>query len=907
MTDLINEYVGETTWRMKSNANAGKSLSGLQSHISGTVMAKDGIKRLGVIGKKHIDGDYYLHDLSGGIYAPYCVSGETSIQTIDGSKRANLVDVGDVLIGYNEEKKRFEHTTVNKVMNREVDELYELCVERDDNQNIKLKITGNHRVLTNEGWKTVEDLIIDDEILYLTQNRRKKAKQNKDKQTLEELHEISINAGLKGWENSNLKQEHSEFTKKQWEDEEYRNKNLNTRFENGMYQSISENMKINNPMKKQDVVDKQKKSLKEWRINNPDYQNGVNNPNWQDGKSFEQYPKEFKLIKPMVRKRDNFTCQNCGIKESDYKELLSVHHIDHDKQNNNLYNLISLCRNCHGIENYKVQNGAKVISKTLIKAKYTKGRQYKHTVYNFECYPHENYLANSLIVHNCSGNDLLGLLQKGLINVGNVAAKPPKHFSTAIDQMTNFTFLMTGEFQGAQAWINPDILLAPYIHKDKLTYDDVKQELQQFIWNLSFSLRPGFQSVFSNLTFGLRPSKYYENLPVNIGGELLGNTTYSDYQDEIDLFNQAFIDTMIEGPGEGKMFTFPLPTYNITKDFDWNSEISNSIFELAAKWGSPYFSNYLGTDLSEDDNLSMCCRLRLNMKEVQKVSGGIWNIGSNTGSLAVFTINLPRIGYISNGNEKKFYRILDQMLNHGKKYLLKKKEFIREGVNKGLFPMISEYIGNKLFKTYFLTIGINGMNECSMNFCEQDIIENVKWCNEVSKYIKNKVYQFQVESGHLFNYEATPGEGASYSLAKTDVEKYPDIFTQGSRDSVYYTGSTLIPMNYDIDLVKALDHQNLLQSNYTGGTVFHVDIGELGNRDSIKEIVKKTCENTQLPYITWSPSYSICPDHGRTAGKGCCDKSETYTRVVGYLRPVQKFNKGKKLEFDEKIFMNLKA
>ena len=511
-------------------------------------------------------------------------------------------------------------------------------------------------------------------------------------------------------------------------------------------------------------------------------------------------------------------------------------------------------------------------------------------------------LSGGIYAPYCSGNDLLGLLHKGLINVGSVAAKPPKHFTTAIDQMTNFTFLMTGEFQGAQAWINPDILLAPYIHQDKLTYDEVKQELQQFIWNLSFSLRPGFQSVFSNLTFGLRPSKYYENLTPMIGGESLVDTTYSDYQDEIDLFNKAFLDIMIEGPGDGKMFTFPLPTYNITKDFNWNGEVETKIFDLAAKWGSPYFSNYIGTDLSEDDSLSMCCRLKIDTSEIQKVTGGIWNLGNNTGSLAVFTINLPRIGYISNGNEKKFYRILDQMLNDGKKYLLQKKEYIKQGMDYGLFPMISEYIGQKLFQNYFLTIGINGMNECSMNFCEQDIIENVKWCNEVSKYIKNKVHQFQVETGHLFNYEATPAEGASYSFAKTDVEKYPDIFTQGKDDQVYYTGSTLIPMNYDIDLVTALEHQNLLQQNYTGGTVFHIDIGELGNTNSIKELIKKTCENTQLPYVTWSPSYSICNTHGRTAGKGCCDESEVYSRVVGYIRPTKKWNKGKKQEFDDKVF-----
>ncbi|MBU0777713.1 ribonucleoside triphosphate reductase [Patescibacteria group bacterium] len=537
-----------------------------------------------------------------------------------------------------------------------------------------------------------------------------------------------------------------------------------------------------------------------------------------------------------------------------------------------------------------------ILAKDAIKKFGVIGKRHVDGMY----YVHD--LSGGVYSPYCSGNDLLNLLQKGLINTGGVSAKPAKHFSTALDQVSNFIYLMTGEFQGAQAFSNIDILLAPYVCNDKLNYEQVKQEIQQLVWNLSFNTRPGFQSPFTNLTFGLRPSNYYKNLTPSIGNKILYDSTYDDYQDEIDLINEAFLDIMIDGPGDNKPFTFPLPTYNITKDFDWNSDISNKIFECASKWGLPYFSNYVNTDLSEEDSLSMCCRLKLDTSQIQKVTGGIWNFGSNTGSLAVFTLNMSRIGYLSNGNDKKFFKILDNNLEDGKKYLLMKKEYIKKGVKLGLYPMISEYVGSKLFQTYFLTIGINGLNECSMNFCEQNILENMKWCDMVLKHIKSRVLNFQIETGHLFNFEATPAESASYSLAKIDKEKFNDIYTQGIDNEVYYTGSSLIPSNMDINILDALEHQDILQSNYTGGTIFHIDLGEFGSSGAVKELIKNVCKNTSLPYITWSPSYSICPIHGKTGGKGCCDKAEVYSRVVGYIRPVFKWNMGKRAEFKNKKF-----
>ena len=845
---------------------------------------------------------------------------------------------------------------------------------------------------------------------------------------------------------------------------------------------------------------------------------------------------------------------------------------------------------------------------------------------------HLHNLENGKFGRYCNGNDLLTLLQKGLINVGGITAKPAKHFSSLCDQIVNYTYLMTGEFAGAQAWRDIDILSAPFIYNDDLNYNKVKQEIQQLIWNLSFNLRPGYQSPFVNFTLGLRPSKYYKDMKAVVGGGIQKDY-YSDFQDEIDLFNDAFLDIMIEGPGDGKPFTFPLPTYNITKDFNWDSEVNKKIFELASKWGTPYFANYVNSTMSEDDALSMCplagnekvliqsnrykrfeystianlddgciysiysdgkfvrgkfnkyinqdmlkitlnnnhtvemstkhlnfikrnktsneetlraeklttdmylpyslnvfegeggnrdfgyligayagdgsfdadttiifslsqegiknkkvvseliriskqhfganselfpsedtklltlkiyskaivgmckefvldkqrnkcyspkvfemskefregvieghldtdggnrhriytssikmveslnmlaatlgtttsiykdsrkgrlgiepnyavliyqlnrdsygdvwfkennklwvkiksiksttkstaycfevmnnepiftigttgilthnCRLRLNLKEVQKVSGGIWNFGANTGSLAVFTINMSRIGYMTNGNDEKFYKILDSLLEDGKNYLIAKKECIFKSSKLGLFPMTNVYIGDKLLKTYFLTIGINGLNECSINFCDKNILENVDWCEKVLAHISQKVLEFQQETGQLFNFEATPGEGCSYTLAKLDVDKFPGIFTQGTEKVPFYTGSSLIPANIEMLPETAMKHQEKLQRHYTGGTVFHIDEGRIDySPKAVECYIRRTCKNYTLPYITWSPTYTICPTHGKSGGKyACCDKAEIYSRVVGYYRPVERWNAGKKEEFNGKKFL----
>jgi len=521
---------------------------------------------------------------------------------------------------------------------------------------------------------------------------------------------------------------------------------------------------------------------------------------------------------------------------------------------------------------------------------------------------HLHNLEGGIYGRYCSGNSLMELLQKGLYNPTGVSAKPAQHLSTAIDHLINMTYLLTGEWQGAQAWSHIDVLLAPYIRKDQLSYGEVKQEMQKLIWAFSFPLRPNFQSPFSNLTFGLRPNKYFETLTPFAGDEIYKDMQYKDYQREIDMINRAFLDTMIDG-ANGTPFSFPLPTYNITPDFKWKNlnnpeSVEYKIFELAAKWGTPYFSNYISTNISEEDMLSLCCRLRLDTTQIQKVSGGIWNFGNNTGSLAVATINMSRLGYLSNGNEKKFYRLLDQQLKDVKNYLLLKKQYVKEGKDLGLFPMTNYYVGDKILKTYFLTVGLNGLNECSMNFSDLNILQNENWCNEVLKYMSDAVLEMQVSSGELFNFEAVPGEGNSYSLAKIDREKFDDIFTQGTTEAPYYSGNSMIPMNMDICAETALKHQARLQQNYTGGSIFHIDEGLEYSPIAVANYIKRVCKDYPLPYVTWSPTFTNCEEHGKSFGKDiCCDKGTNYTRVVGYYRPVNRLNIGKKQEFDEKRFL----
>lgn len=522
----------------------------------------------------------------------------------------------------------------------------------------------------------------------------------------------------------------------------------------------------------------------------------------------------------------------------------------------------------------------------------------------------------SLLSVYCCGWDLKDLLISGFTGVeGKVQSKPPKHFRSALGQIVNFFYTLQGEAAGAQAFSNFDTYLAPFIYYDKLSYKEVKQSLQEFIFNINVPTRVGFQTPFTNITMDLVVPDILANEPVIIGGKPM-NRSYKEFQKEMDMLNMAFAEVMMEGDANGRIFTFPIPTYNITKDFDWESPVIDKIMEMTAKYGLPYFSNFVNSDLNPEDARSMCCRLRLDNRELRKRGGGLFGANPLTGSIGVVTINMPRIGYLSNSKEEFFERLGKQM-DVARKSLEIKRKVLENMTEMGLYPYSKFYLRDikKRFGSYwqnhFNTIGLIGMNEALLNFMGVGITsdEGKNFAIEVLDFMRHKLEEYQMESNYLYNLEASPAEGASYRLAKKDKELYKDIITEGG-DVPYYTNSTQLPVDFTDDIFTALDLQDELQTKYTGGTVFHGFLGEnISDPDTCKALVKKIAYNYRLPYYTITPTFSICDNHGYISGEHfncpqCGNECEVYSRVVGYYRPLQNWNEGKKKEFaDRKEFV----
>ncbi|ADQ46928.1 anaerobic ribonucleoside-triphosphate reductase [Caldicellulosiruptor kronotskyensis 2002] len=509
----------------------------------------------------------------------------------------------------------------------------------------------------------------------------------------------------------------------------------------------------------------------------------------------------------------------------------------------------------------------------------------------------------------CCGWDLRDLLLNGFTGVeGKVASKPAKHFRSALGQIVNFFYTLQGEAAGAQAFSNFDTYLAPFIYYDKLTYSDVKQALQEFVFNTNVPTRVGFQSPFTNITLDLVPPSTLKDEPVIIGGQIM-DRTYKEFQREMDMFNMAFAEVMMEGDAKGRIFSFPIPTYNITKDFDWDSPVVNKIMEMTAKYGLPYFSNFINSDMKPEDARSMCCRLRLDNRELRKRGGGLFGANPLTGSIGVVTINLPRIGYLSKSEDEYFER-LARLMDIAKTSLEIKREVLEDLTKKGLYPYSRFYLRDiyarfgEYWKNHFNTIGIVGMHESLLNFMGVgiDTKEGREFAIKVLDFMRERIIKYQEETGILYNLEATPAEGTSYRLARKDKQMFPDIITSG-KDEPFYTNSTQLPVDYTDDIFTALDHQEELQIRYTGGTVLHGFVGEkIDDIEVCKEIVKKIAYNYRIPYYTITPTFSVCPDHGYVAGEyfscpTCGKECEVYSRVVGYYRPVQCWNKGKQEEF----------
>jgi len=521
----------------------------------------------------------------------------------------------------------------------------------------------------------------------------------------------------------------------------------------------------------------------------------------------------------------------------------------------------------------------------------------------------------------CVGWDLRDLLMIGFKGVvGKTQSSPANHLRTALGQIVNFFYTMQGEAAGAQAFSNFDTLLAPFIRYDNLNYNQVKQCFQEFLFNLNVPTRVGFQTPFTNITMDLIVPDFLKDEAVVHGGEIK-NETYSEFQKEMNMLNKAFAEVMSKGDSSGCLFSFPIPTYNITKDFDWNNPDWECIWDMTAKYGIPYFSNFVNSDMKPDDVRSMCCRLRLDKRELAKRGGGLFASNPLTGSVGVVTINLPRLGYEADC-EKSFFERLKKLMEIAKESLEVKRKTIECYTENGLYPYSKFYLRNlhERFKAYwvnhFSTIGINGMNECCMNFLGAPITskEGHAFAEKIMNFMRDVLSEFQEETGNIYNLEATPAESTSFRFALLDTAKHSDIivanhkeFKNGARP--YYTNSTHTPVNFSDDLYEVLEQQDSLQRLYTGGTVFHVFSGE--NRVSAaaaKQMVKKVTSSFTLPYITLSPSFSVCPSDGYLAGEHfkcpkCGSDSEVFSRIVGYMRPVSQWNEGKRAEFkDRKLF-----
>ena len=514
----------------------------------------------------------------------------------------------------------------------------------------------------------------------------------------------------------------------------------------------------------------------------------------------------------------------------------------------------------------------------------------------------------------CAGWSLKQLLQEGFNGVpGAIASNPPRHFSSACGQIVNFLGTLQNEWAGAQAFSSFDTYMAPFIRKDNLDYEQVHQCMQELIYNLNVPSRWGSQCPFTNLTFDWTcPDDLVDEYPL-IGEELM-DFTYGDLAEEMEMINRAFIEVMTAGDADGRVFTFPIPTYNITPDFDWDSPNTERLFAMTAKYGLPYFQNFLNSDLDPHMIRSMCCRLQLDLRELLKRGNGLFGSAEQTGSLGVVTINMARLGYLYKGDLEGLTRQLDHLIDLASQSLEKKREVISWHMDSGLFPYTRRYLGT--LDNHFSTIGVNGMNEMVRNFTEdaEDITGEMghKMCADLLDHIRERMVQLQEETGHLYNLEATPAEGTTYRFAKEDAKRFPGIIQAGTKDAPYYTNSSQLPVGYTQDAFQALEEQVELQGKYTGGTVLHLYMGEaMNSAESCKTLVHRALANFKLPYITITPTFSICPVHGYLSGEHfdcpeCAAEGnheqpcEVWTRVMGYFRPATSFNTGKQSEYAER-------
>ncbi len=611
-----------------------------------------------------------------------------------------------------------------------------------------------------------------------------------------------------------------------------------------------------------------------------------NSPFWKTARAYALYREQHRMHREISQEAGIKSVENY-LGEADWKV----------KENSNM------TRSLQGLNHYLV---SKIISIYWLNQIYPKEIRDAHLSGVFHIHDLD------ILGAYCVGWDLADLLLKGFCGVsGKVESKPAKHFRAALGQVVNFFYTLQGEAAGAQAFSNFDTLLAPFIRYDRLSYKEVKQALQEFIFNVNVPTRVGFQTPFTNITLDLVVPGHLANQPVIIGGQYQ-EATYKEFQGEMNVFNKALLEVYNEGDAKGRVFTFPIPTYNVTEEF-WQVA-PKGLWQITAKYGIPYFANFINSDMSPEDARSMCCRLRIDNRKLEKRGGGLFGASPLTGSIGVVTINLPQIAYKVK-TKKAFKQKLVEIMELAKESLEIKRKVVEEFTEAGLYPYSKFYLGTikqrfgQYWKNHFSTIGLIGMNEACLNLFGENIAseKGKKFAIEILKFMRKKLIEFQLETGNNYNLEATPAEGASYSLARIDKKQFPDIITANETGSgePYYTNSTHMPVGWTEDLFELLDNQNDLQVLYTGGTVVHIYLGERVNAEAVARVVKKVCQSYEVPYITITPTFSICPSCGYLSGEHqtcptCGSDCEIYSRVVGYLRPVNQWNKGKQTEFSQR-------
>ena len=849
---LINSYLKVDDWRVKENSTVTYSLGGLILSNSGAVTANYWLSEIydDEIAKAHKNADIHIHDLS--MLSGYCFTGDTRIKTLDGTNPTfkYLVDNNITNIDV------FSYDTVNN----------KVVIGKAHNP----RITRRVKYLVKVTLATGESILCTpDHPFMLRDGSYEKAENLRPNMSLMPLYVsdggkyCSIN---KAWNNTGKKMY--------------------------LHRWVAENYLLNRPLMDDEVVH---------HVDGNKHNNTVENLLVMKSKDHRAQEIELTMSTDKWKQANSSRLQEYNESEAK-RNSVSKFASSRPRNKNGTFSYYPQYDKTGCNYNHRVRKVERISLQNDVDV-------YDITVENY----HNFSLDCGVFVHNCAGWSLKQLIQEGLGGItGKITSSPASHLSTLCNQMVNFLGIMQNEWAGAQAFSSFDTYLAPFVKVDNLSYKEVKQCIQSFIFGVNTPSRWGTQAPFTNITLDWNVPNDLAELNCIVGGKEI-DLRYKDCQKEMDMINKAFIEIMLEGDANGRGFQYPIPTYSITKDFDWSETENNKLlFEMTAKYGTPYFSNYINSDMEPSDVRSMCCRLRLDLRELRKKSGGFFGSGESTGSIGVVTINMPRIGYLAKDKED-FYQRLDRILDISARSLKMKRKVITQFLENGLYPYTKKYLGT--FNNHFSTIGVVGFNECCLNakWIKADMShkEAQDFTEEVLNHIRTRLSDYQEQYGDLYNLEATPAESTSYRLAKHDKEKYPNIITASgsSCNTPYYTNSSHLPVGYTDDVFSALDIQDRLQVLYTSGTVFHTFLGEkLPTWKSAAMLVRKIAENYKLPYFTLSPTYSVCKNHGYIAGDVskcpiCGEETEVYSRITGYYRPVKNWNDGKRQEFkDRKVY-----